>query len=484
MEKPLVFVGSSSEGLRVAQTVEELLAEDARVQLWTSGVFGLGNTTLESLLLQLEKTDFAVFILTPDDRTTSRGKGYVSPRDNVIFESGLFMGKLGKGRTFLVYDKEHDTKLPSDFAGLTLAPYSHKRFLENPLAGLGPAASQIRRALAGYSRSEEMDLIKAFVRFIRPDTELTSTYSDILTQRLLDIRAEVARLESQGDWSTLLKVRQRLREYFEYSGNYLLGVAFGRLFVRALQESGDYTEAAWATVKNVGYLLILAAKHAEGRKEIANVLDSIPSLSSSSSLPVLKFYCSRYLGISYQNDDIAPDLGRAKACFDQAGACLEAMDQTSHIWKELHARLLGNYGNLAFDSKDLHTALNLYQASRQEFLDVDDAEHIGIASLKIGKCILAGAGQPEDSVSHLENAESIFINLGWVEGQGRVHEQYALLNSYLAARQSDTHARHRYLHLAVAHAKRSKVLFVRVANQKGIGSVESLLDRLQSMLSP
>ena len=353
MEKPLVFVGSSSEGLRVAQAVEELLSKNARVQLWTSEVFELGNTTLESLLLQLENTDFAVFVLTPDDRTASRDQGYASPRDNVIFESGLFMGKLGKRRTFLVYDSEHDTKLPSDLAGLTLAPYSHTRFVENSLAALGPATNQIRRALTAYSRSEEMDLIKAFVRFIRPDTALTSTYSDILTQRLHDIRAEVARLESRGDWGTLLKVRQRLREYFEYSGNYLLGVAFGRLFVRALQESGDHTEAAWAAVKNVGYLLILAAKHAEGRKEIASVLDGIPSLLPSPSLPVLKFYCNRYLGISFQRDDIAPDLTKAKTYFDQAAACIETVGQTSPIWKELHARLLGNYGNLAFDSKRL-----------------------------------------------------------------------------------------------------------------------------------
>ena len=44
----------------------------------------------------LDQFDFAVMILSPDDMTESRDQSYASPRDNVLFELGLFMGRLGR----------------------------------------------------------------------------------------------------------------------------------------------------------------------------------------------------------------------------------------------------------------------------------------------------------------------------------------------------------------------------------------------------
>ena len=47
--------------------------------------------------------------------------GQASPRDNVVFEAGLFGGVLGMRRTFILHAK--DAKLPSDLLGLTSIRY-------------------------------------------------------------------------------------------------------------------------------------------------------------------------------------------------------------------------------------------------------------------------------------------------------------------------------------------------------------------------
>jgi CRP/FNR family cyclic AMP-dependent transcriptional regulator len=44
-------------------------------------------------------------------------------RDNVLFELGLFMGKLTRYRTILIHPRVKDLKIPSDLQGLTLIPY-------------------------------------------------------------------------------------------------------------------------------------------------------------------------------------------------------------------------------------------------------------------------------------------------------------------------------------------------------------------------
>ena len=98
MSKPTLFVGSSSEGLDVARAVRALLAEDAEVTLWNEGFFIITDTFIESLVNALPRFDFAALVLTPDDLTTSRQTSTFSPRDNVLFELELFMGRLGRSQ--------------------------------------------------------------------------------------------------------------------------------------------------------------------------------------------------------------------------------------------------------------------------------------------------------------------------------------------------------------------------------------------------
>jgi len=103
-----VFIGSSTEGLVVAREIELQLQEAAITTIWKDGVFGLGSGILESLMKVREQFDFAVMVLSPDDLGESRGKSYEYPRDNVIFELGLFMGRLGEKRVFIVHGQDEN----------------------------------------------------------------------------------------------------------------------------------------------------------------------------------------------------------------------------------------------------------------------------------------------------------------------------------------------------------------------------------------
>src|SRR4051812_9202749 len=112
MPKPSLFVGSSSEGLELAGAVQVGLQDVAEVTVWNQGFFGLSQGTIESLVNALDRFDFAVLVATPDDLVVRRDEPAMSPRDNILFELGLFMGRLGRSRTYVLADP-NAVRLPS-----------------------------------------------------------------------------------------------------------------------------------------------------------------------------------------------------------------------------------------------------------------------------------------------------------------------------------------------------------------------------------
>jgi len=145
-KRPSVFIGSSTEGLKIAKALQILLDQACEVTIWSQGVFGLSQGTLESLVAALDQFDFAVLALTPDDLVSSRNQATAAPRDNVLFELGLFMGGLGRDRTFIVYDRTRDLKLPSDLAGVCPATFElHSS--GNLQSSLGAAATRIEERI-------------------------------------------------------------------------------------------------------------------------------------------------------------------------------------------------------------------------------------------------------------------------------------------------------------------------------------------------
>lgn len=144
MGKPSLFIGSSTEGLEFARALRSLLVHDAEVTIWNEGFFGLGSTFIETLVNSLPRFDFAVLILTGDDLLSSRDAESLGPRDNVLFELGLFMGRLGRSRTFILHQSNARLKIPSDLSGMTTATYEWPREDRSYRSAVGPACDSIR----------------------------------------------------------------------------------------------------------------------------------------------------------------------------------------------------------------------------------------------------------------------------------------------------------------------------------------------------
>ena len=145
--RPVLFVGCSTESLPVAQAIQTALAHDPiEVKVWTDGTFEASNFAIVSLERELSRVDFAVLLLSPDDKVVSRDKTSDAPRDNIVFELGLFMGALGHSRTFLVYPYGIDIKIPTDLAGITPLTYEQRPQCELPTA-IAPACNQLRNQI-------------------------------------------------------------------------------------------------------------------------------------------------------------------------------------------------------------------------------------------------------------------------------------------------------------------------------------------------
>jgi predicted nucleotide-binding protein len=143
-DKTKLFVISSKEALPIAREIQSILQHDLLVQVWTDGVFFASSYPVEALEQAVADSDFAIAIAQPDDMLKSRGIESKVARDNVIFELGLFMGRLGRRRSILFQPLGQELRLPSDLQGLTAVSYK----TGNPkelTALLGPACTEIRK---------------------------------------------------------------------------------------------------------------------------------------------------------------------------------------------------------------------------------------------------------------------------------------------------------------------------------------------------
>lgn len=163
MENISIFIGSSSEGLDVAEAIGVQLQAHGEVTIWKDGVFSLSLGTLENLINKLDYFDFGILVVTPDDIITSHNITSRAPRDNVMFELGLFMGRLGRDRTFIVCSDNAALKLPTDLAGISISSYRSNRQDGNLIAALNPPCAIIKKEIREHAvckKKKNISLIK------------------------------------------------------------------------------------------------------------------------------------------------------------------------------------------------------------------------------------------------------------------------------------------------------------------------------------
>jgi CRP/FNR family cyclic AMP-dependent transcriptional regulator len=146
--EPRVFIGSSLEGIAIAQEIQSGLANlRAIVQLWSQNVFSASAGTMEALEHQTAEADFAVLVLSADDIAIVRDRPHAVARDNVVFELGLFTGALGRHRTYMVMPREADIKVPTDMLGITALMFTPPAEVKDLAARLGPVCTELSKLI-------------------------------------------------------------------------------------------------------------------------------------------------------------------------------------------------------------------------------------------------------------------------------------------------------------------------------------------------
>ena len=106
---------------------EEGTEDQIDVVSWKDGGFGLSTTPIESLEEILTEYPFGIFVFTKDDKISFRNEDLVVPRDNVVFELGLWLGRWGRKNCVIVSERGSNLKLPSDLTGVIRAEFDNPR---------------------------------------------------------------------------------------------------------------------------------------------------------------------------------------------------------------------------------------------------------------------------------------------------------------------------------------------------------------------
>lgn len=164
-DRPHIFLGSSSEARPVMHALARALEGDwAELLRWDEGdAFEPSASAIESLEKVIGRIDFAILVATDEDWTGSRGKKQRSPRDNIVLETGLGIGGLGRRRTFIVTPrrKAGSVKWPSDLHGIDTPQFDDG--LANVPAGKRPPYTELDEADLDRMISGVADRLKRFM---------------------------------------------------------------------------------------------------------------------------------------------------------------------------------------------------------------------------------------------------------------------------------------------------------------------------------
>ena len=148
----------------IAEAIEVNLSSVAEVTSWKHA-FKAGRPFIDDLSDLKDKFDFAVLVITPDDILMSRQQNFLAPRDNIIFEFGLFIGSIGKERVYAISDENLNPKIFSDYLGVTYLTYDSNRKDKDMNRALSPPCIKIKDRIKELGQKKRVPIESIDLQF-------------------------------------------------------------------------------------------------------------------------------------------------------------------------------------------------------------------------------------------------------------------------------------------------------------------------------
>jgi hypothetical protein len=156
--QPRIFIGSSSESIKIANACNVALDHVSEPTTWPYAFDRAGTDALSSLITKAKNSDFALFIFSPDDINIMRDKSQPTVRDNVLFELGLFIGALGKERCFILRPRGEELYIASDLTGINTYEFNANRQDNNTSSAVNAACTRITEQMQSIGRINKVSV--------------------------------------------------------------------------------------------------------------------------------------------------------------------------------------------------------------------------------------------------------------------------------------------------------------------------------------
>ncbi|TYW38949.1 TIR domain-containing protein [Vibrio cholerae] len=229
-EKTKLFIASSVEGLKFAESIKAGLEHSSiRAEIWTQGVFKANGYPLQQLEDAMDKYDYGLFVMTPDDLVERRGEEFRIARDNVLLELGMFIGCYGKESCFILTPRgETSPKMPSDMTGFQTIDYDPDWAVENIDAALGTACRNLKLSIE--------ELVSKYAHSLPTENIEVENENDTLTDAqytILSILFESEQRLSAGMLGRMTETNKNIIQVVlsELVDKHLVGVSRGHCLV-------------------------------------------------------------------------------------------------------------------------------------------------------------------------------------------------------------------------------------------------------------
>jgi hypothetical protein len=217
--RPQIFIASSSRAKPLAKQLQlQLRRRDifSDVYLWYEEQWLPSETLAQYLTRFAKKSDFIATVLTRDDVTSKQGETNLAPRDNCIFEAGLFTGALGLNfmRCFLVSAVEAHA-LPLDLRGLKSINFNEPP-LPEVLQPKDVEACKVAMQKAG-DQIEEAVLSMDPPCYPRPVVPLVTKDEILELERHAEVVVVHATQPLERDYPFAVRVMENMRRAVRYS---------------------------------------------------------------------------------------------------------------------------------------------------------------------------------------------------------------------------------------------------------------------------